>query len=139
MDRYVLTYADEVRAVETRHLNTHHAMVEWGVWARHWKSDADFPSLKAAGIWRLPGDYDPDMDPDAVPESPPPPINQKRVAVLDTVIHKADFPALWRKIIKANYVFTIPEHQRPREAKCSESLYIESLSNLLFRLSKSIG
>lgn len=118
-----LDYADEVRAIEQAHQDIHHALIEWGLWGRAQKTR----DIEPPGIWRLPGKYSQELDEEAAPESPPPPINLKRVRELDEKINYDDFPAMWRRVLKANYVMQIPEAQRPAEARVSTTHYLSAL------------
>jgi hypothetical protein len=70
----------QIREIEGRYPDLHEDLVDWGRWGR---GIGTKPKLTRPGIWSLPGDYDPDLDPDAVPESPDAPINEKRVLELD--------------------------------------------------------
>ena len=120
----------QIRDIESRHKRIHEELIDWGRWGRGW--DQDKPRLAPAGIWSLPGDHDPDLDPDAVPESPAPPINERRVKELDIKIGDTNFPAIWRKVLTINYVgararagfyVIVPEWQRPKEARVDPENY----------------
>lgn len=138
-------FTSEVRAVEQEHLVTHHAMIEWGIWSRRWR-DSAFPDLHQGGIYSLKGDPDPNRDPDAAPEPVKVQVNERLVAKLDDAIHKPACQLLWRRIAKANYVFVVPEPQRPWDAGIIErnisareahSIFLLNLDELLSYLDKS--
>ncbi len=131
-----VSFTEELRYLEQSEefFEIHCELIEWGRWARASTTDPLGNGLKAQGIWSLPGEYDPGTDTEATPEAPRVPINIKRVKELDARMSRQDFPALWRKVLKINYAFGLPEYQRPEEARVGENLFLESLSGALERL-----
>ena len=130
------TFTEELRYLEQSEdfFEIHCELIEWGRWVRCSATDPLGNGLKPQGIWALPGEYDPGTDTEAAPEAPRIPINIRRVHELDAKIGKPNFPALYRKVLKINYAFGLPEYQRPNEAKVGENLYMEALSDALERL-----
>lgn len=128
----------QIRAIENRHPQLHEDLVDWGRWGRSIGARAE---ISRPGIWSLPGDYDPDLDPDATPEAPRAPLNEKRINELDTRIGDLDnFATAWRRVLAINYIgaksrtgfyILVPEWQRPREAGVSDETYRLALSESL--------
>ena len=141
------TFADEVRFIEGREdlVETHYALCEWGQWSRSGESSRDGGCV-SPGVNGMVGDPDPDRDPEAAPSFIRPAFNERRMAEIDTKIHSFEFPVIWRKVLKANYVpmrllgFVLPENQRPQEAAgkgkipMSQQVYLSSLEGALERL-----
>jgi hypothetical protein len=134
----------QIREIEGRYPDLHEDLVDWGRWGR---GIGTKPKLTRPGIWSLPGDYDPDLDPDAVPESPDAPINEKRVLELDARIGNQEFPAVWRRTLCINYIgarnrvgyyVLVPEWQRHKEAKQSPETYRLSLGESLRAISQGL-
>lgn len=136
----------QIREIESRHPYMHGALIDWGVWGR--SRDHDVMGVVSSRLWSLPGDPDPDRDPDAMPPHRHPPIDEKRVLALDSRINSIEyFPALWRKVACVNYLgvkrrrdsvferVVLPEWQRPNAAGISEETYRIALGGLLRHLS----
>lgn len=131
----------QIREIESRHLRIHEELIDWGRWGRGIGAPAE---IARAGIWTLPGEYDPDLDPDAAPESPAPRWNEKRVLELDEAIgNLANFPAVWRRVLGINYVgarkragfyVVLPEWQRHDAARVGSDSYRRFLSESLRHL-----
>lgn len=127
-----LIYANRIRAIEELYGDTHADLLEWGRWGRDRYPGR--PRLMLSGIWTLPGETDPDRDPEAVPTGRPARIDERMVIALDAVINAQDFPALWVKVLKANYIppkhctHVLPEYQRPGAARIGMESFIEQLS-----------
>lgn len=128
----------QIREIENRHRALHEDLIDWGRWGR---GLGQKPGCTRPGIWDLPGDYDPDLDPDAVPEPPQAPVNERRMMELDSRIGDlAEFPAVWRKTLAINYIgarsragyyVLVPEWQRPKEAKMTDETYRMALSEAM--------
>lgn len=128
-------YIGRVRAIEALYDDIHQNLLEWGRWGRDRYPGR--PRLMLSGIWRMPGDGDPDRDPTAAPSAKPDPIDLRMVETLDARINDPDFPSLWWGILKANYIppkyclHILPEYQRPDAAKTGPENFIEQLSAVL--------
>ncbi len=135
---------EQMREVE-RQSPIHPEVCNWARWGmgRNFES----PFLARPAIWSLPGEVDKDMDPDAVPVSPPPPVNEKTARELDSVICDSEnFPAIWRKVLAIHYLppkkrngrfglNPVPEWQRPIFARTTAEGYISYLRDALAFLS----
>lgn len=130
----------QIREIENRHKTLHRDLIDWGRWGRGYDNGAPFISTSVA--FRMPGDYDPDLDEDAVPEPVLPPINEKRVLELDCRINDLErFPAVWRRVLCINYlgvkgghggyVQVSLEYKRPNAAQCSSEGYRLHLATAL--------
>lgn len=107
-----LAFAHQVRAIEAVHQGIHSDLLDWGRWGQ--ERFPGRPELARPAIWDLPGEYDPGLDPEATPESPEEPINEKRAIELDTTINDlGSFPTLWARILYVNYVWRPVEWVRP--------------------------
>ena len=122
-------YAGRIRAIEDVYDTVHRELLEWGRWGR--ERFPGRPRLMLSGIWTLPGETDPDRDPEAVPESKQAPIDERAVLILDARINATDFPAVWAKVLQVSYVRRLPEYQRPDDAHMGAENFIEQLSNAL--------
>lgn len=128
-------FAGRVRAIEDLYADTHQELLEWGRWGRD--RFPGRPRLMLSGIWTLPGETDPDRDPEAAPVNRPAKIDERMVIALDASINAPDFPAIWQKVLVVNYIppkfcmHIIPEYQRPNAARMGSENFIEQLSNVL--------
>lgn len=122
-------YTGRVRAIEELYGQIHEDLLEWGRWGR--ERFPGRPRLMLSGVWTLPGETDPNRDPEAAPTAKMPPFDELLIFALDTRINSDSFPSIWVNVLKANYVRRIPEYQRPHEAKMGQENFIEQLSNAL--------
>lgn len=127
--RYREAFVGQIRAIESLHQPIHEKMLEWGRWSRG--KYFGQPKLAVPSIWTMPGDYDPDLDPDAVPESKPPPLDIKSVNFLTDTINREDFCLGWKRIVVAHYVSTAAFHEKPIRAKCGAQHYLDQLGSIL--------
>lgn len=133
-----LAFQNQVRGIEAVHRFIHADLLEWARWGAE-RLPGCPPEYEVPSVWSLPGDTDPNRDPEAAPEPPEPPINEKRAVELDERIHAIDFPALWRRMAFVNYVWRPEEWSRPtlmrwRRLKIDsmrEDTYLEQLHLML--------
>lgn len=129
-------FADQLRAIEDNY-PIHYELCCWGQWSNQGRVGE---GTVGPGIYAMTGDPDPDRDLTAAPSKIRPAFNERRMQEIDIQIHNITFPALWRKVLKANYVpakylaCILPEYQRPREARCTEATYIAALEMALDKL-----
>ena len=131
-----------LREIEDTH-PVHKDLLNWARWGLH---DDTRPTLAAPAIWDLPGDPDPDRDQDVPPETIDPPVNEKRAIELDERINNPDFPTVWLRVIRVNYLppkrrfgfceHVLPEWQRPGAARMDPQAYLEQLRNALEELAQ---
>jgi hypothetical protein len=141
----------QVRELEMAFGDMHDDLLNWARWSMG--RLADRPHLARPAIWDLPGDHDPNMDEEAVAESLPIPVRERAAIDLDTIVNDLDrFPAVWCRIIKANYLppqkrnprnprepqprYVAPEWQRPSHANVSGTAYLQQFRLLMAYLER---
>lgn len=149
--REVLT--GEIRSIQGSYPEANGAAKEWGLWSRYRFGIG--PKDARPYLWRFArpskfGDFADEEEGksqaqleraqavQAKAESAPLERFDERLAVeLDVRIHGIDFPAVWRRCLRAAYVARIPEYQWPAEARCGSSGYLMFLSCGLARLQRA--
>lgn len=133
----------QMRTLECIYAREHANLTNWARWGVGRNFEAPFLSVSA--LWKLPGESDPDRDPEAVPAPRPVPLDEKGAIELDVVINNQEYPAVWRKVICVHYLppkyrsghyaqNPVPEWQRPIFARMTAESYLTHLDGLLQNL-----
>lgn len=141
-------FAAQVRALQAIYPKAHESMLNWAIWSRdlgHIPGKTN--SIEdGRGIWDMaaPSTWDDWGDEQELPPLPEemvradrverPPHDIKRGQETDATIHDDDFPAVWRKVLKAAYYFRIPEYQYPQACRLDPDNYLRFLEGALGRL-----
>lgn len=146
--RDVLT--GEIRAIQSYYPQAHEALKDWGLWSR-WRLSL-YPRLARSSIWHLgPSPKQEDFADDGeqgagvVPqlevkaEAAPVERFSERLAVeIDIRVHQDNFPPIWRRCVKAGYVYRLPEYQWPQNARCGNQGFVMFLDAALNRIQRAM-
>lgn len=125
-------FQHSLRAIESVHAQVHDILLQWGRWGKD--RFPGRPEIARPAVWDLPGAYDPDLDTEAMPESLEVPICERDVLVADEAINQPEFPAIWVKLLKVNYIWRPIEWDRPLIARVGQQAYLDQLHRALEEL-----
>lgn len=141
-------FAAQVRALQAMYPQAHRSFQDWASWSR---DTGVIPGLtnhiKGPSFW---DQYDPANDKEgwgdeieAEPVHQPEiraeaaekdPYDERRGEEIDRCIHHPDFPAVWRRVIKAAYYFRLPEYQHPQACRLDPDNFLRFLEGALQRI-----
>lgn len=140
-------FTGEVRSIQAAYPEAHEALGQWGLWNR-WRFGL-YPRMSRPTIYHLGPrgkleDYADDRDLEGVeirpqvevkPEGRPPERFNERLAVeVDCRVHKDNFPIIWRRCLRAAYVYQVPEYQFPRQSRCGPQGFLMFFDAALYRI-----
>lgn len=144
-------FTGEVRSIQAAYPEAHEGLGHWGRWSRF--RSGIYPRLNRPSIWQLgtalkPEDFADERDLERVeireqveikPESSPIQRFDERLAVeIDCRVHKDNYPIIWRRCIRAAYIYQVPEFQYPRHSRCGHQGFLMFFDAALYRLQKAM-